>query len=302
MRVAGRVFSALSLSILIVSLASSGSPVAADHIDRSRNNVMHWNLAGRKMNQGSLGVANAYLGSVLNRSPAFPLAVSANEICFDQHQSMKNELVGNRDYRSEFIVAVSHPECAGPLTDSNQYGNAIFWRGGRETSHEFFYTANPDAEKRNMVCGVALFPRAAYCSTHLRPEDAPGTNPSSITAAQADSARDIANYMQSGAGAVPTLVMGDFNMLPVNRSFPLPRASNPAIQRWYNGYYYESDGCQSCADGTHPVSCCGVSFNEKLDYIWTRADRWYNFAHPAYEFHNPSYSDHELLQGYPSFR
>ena len=72
--------------LLVVTPAPWAS---ADHIDRTRNSVMNYNIAGVTKNDGDLGIATAYLNSVLDRHPAMPIGVSRNEMCFAQHQQMR---------------------------------------------------------------------------------------------------------------------------------------------------------------------------------------------------------------------
>ncbi|HEY0094072.1 MAG TPA: endonuclease/exonuclease/phosphatase family protein, partial [Archangium sp.] len=267
---------------LLVGLTAIGCMLAvlsppkaqARHVDRSRLNVMHLNIAGATRHEGRTGIADRLADSVADRAPGLPLAVSVNEVCFQQWNRLHSRLVA-LGYTGHFGPSLFSTARCG----NQPFGNAIFWLGGHAEAQTF---PIPDehqingagtAEKRNMVCGRANFPeRTWYCSTHLV------NGNTTVAGRQADNIRAIANLLNTNHRAI---IMGDFNLRP----------GDAAMTRWFGGFWLDADECR-CRK-TH-------SGGSKIDYILVRADR-FSFGHDAFITDQVD-SDHSLMQGYPVFK
>jgi endonuclease/exonuclease/phosphatase family metal-dependent hydrolase len=282
----------VALGVIGGTMAVLAPPEAqARHVDPNRLNVMHLNIAGGKRNKGEPAVAHRLADSVAARRPGLPLAVSVNEVCFNQWEVLYNRLQ-SLGYTGHFGPANFHEgRCKGKA-----FGNAIFWLGGHADASTFWI---PDAhqidgaateEKRNMVCGRAHFPeRTWYCSVHLVGGES--EHEMKVRRAQADDIRAIANVLNTDHRAI---IMGDFNM----------NTTDPAMQSWFNGFWLDADGCRcrttSCRCRPTWRSDVNPNKTDKLDYILVRADR-FSFGHGAFITENVQ-SDHFLMQGYPVFK
>ncbi|MFL5356126.1 endonuclease/exonuclease/phosphatase family protein [Archangium sp.] len=287
-----------TLRTVLVTLAFIGGLVAvlsppeaqARHVDRSRLNVMQLNIAGWSINKANLAVADRLVDSVADRAPGLPLAVSVNEVCFQQWERLYNRLqvLG---YTGHFGPSIFHDPKKDPACEGKAFGNAIFWLGGHAEAKTFWI---PDShqihgaateEKRNMVCGRPYFPeRTWYCSVHLvNGED---THSREVRRQQADDIRAIANVLNTEHRAI---IMGDFNM----------SKDEPAMQQWFNGFWLDADNDR---DG-RPTwrSTKNKTITRKLDYIMVRADR-FSFGHDAFIIEVAGSTDHWLVQGYPVFK
>ncbi len=256
----------------------------AGHVDRNRLNVMHLNIAGGKLNRGEPAVAHRLADSVADRKPGLPLAVSVNEVCFNQWEVLHSRLQA-LGYTGHFGPAnFNEDRCSGQA-----FGNAIFWQGGHADARTFWIPDDHQIrgaateEKRNMVCGKAHFPEGTwYCSVHLEKGDS--DREKMVRRQQADDIRAIANFLNTEHRAI---IMGDFNMIQ----------TDPAMQRWFNGFWLDADECR-CRPTWRSETNRNVT--RKLDYMMVRADR-FSFGHDAFITENVQ-SDHFLMQGYPVFK
>lgn len=250
------------LGVALALFITSAGHASAEHIDRGRQSVLHWNMYGAVGNSGSTPVAEDLLNTVRNRSP-LPQAISVNEVCSLQFEHLNRHL-GPMGYSGHFGKSLNKAKNCG----ERQYGNAIFVRGSNGYHDTKQYYSNPDNEKRNYVCaGSGQFGKV-YCSTHL------ATNPS-VAHVQANELRTMANNFENFG--IRTIIMGDFNL----------GMSDSAMTAWLLDGWREGDYCR-CRQTTKGW------FGSKIDYIWSRKP----FTHDAY-LADTVRSDHRLYQAYP---
>jgi hypothetical protein len=238
---------------------------------------MHLNIAGGKEHHANIAIADKLADSVASRRPGLPLAVSVNEVCFNQWERLYNRLTA-LGYSGHFGLSrwtTDRDRCG-----AQPYGNAIFWQGGHADATTFYFSQQaPGAvELRNMACGKAHFPeRTWYCSAHLI------NGNEEMARRQAGDALNIATVLEVTDRAI---IMGDFNLTP----------DDDAMKRWFNRSWDDADDCR-CRPTNDGLRSNG---NRKIDYILVRRDE-FSFGHDAYITSDVD-SDHSLMQGCPVFR
>jgi hypothetical protein len=183
--------------------------------------VVHWNLAGWAMHRGEPAVAAGLVDRVRSR-PELPLAVTVNEVCSRQYDTLATALA---ECGYEAAPAWSIPHFGEPGCSS--YGNAVFWRGGDGGVQRQVYPDDHQVdggatrEKRTLLRAVSRTMPFAIATTHPSPHRA-------VAARQVGwAARWLAEYT-----GPPTILAGDLNLPPWNDALDVLYADHQEADRW----------------------------------------------------------------------
>lgn len=217
--------------------------------------------------------------SILARASVYPLAMSLNEVCQNNHNVIRWwTTLGGAQYQYGTAVSLGMTP-SGRLGNTSPatacgtwYGNTIMVRGGTssespQSAHYVPQQPGGYEEQRNWLCLRASSFTRFYCTTHLATD-------SDWSTQQSAHYRNVSLFVSTNG----VIAAGDFNL--THNELP----GFFQIIGWQNASF-------GAADIGRPTLRSGSG---QVDYIWFRGGTW---SHPPYIFVS-AHSDHRWVQGY----
>ncbi|MFI2380588.1 endonuclease/exonuclease/phosphatase family protein [Streptomyces sp. NPDC018964] len=182
---------------------------AAETTSPKTYNIWQWNVAGNKLNAGSVtsGMVDGAVSSIVYRNADF---AAFNELCANQWRALVTQLRAANwpdDHdnfgRFEASRTADDPDVCG----GEAFGNAIFSKRPLGTADRIELPDDGTDEKRNLLCAPLLADSATrFCTTHI------------TVASDADKLKqlqDVQGRLDAWVNAGQTvMIAGDFNVQP----------------------------------------------------------------------------------------
>ncbi|MFD7324228.1 endonuclease/exonuclease/phosphatase family protein [Streptomyces sp. NPDC059875] len=133
-------------------------------------NIWQWNVAGQKLNNGSVtsGMVDGAVSSIVYRNADF---AAFNELCANQWRALVTQLRAANwpdDHDNFGRFEASRPAGDPDVCGGEAFGNAIFSKRPLGTADRIKLPDDGTNEKRNMLCAPLLADAATrFCTTHI---------------------------------------------------------------------------------------------------------------------------------------
>ena len=228
--------------------------------------VLHWNIAGGKVNDCRTAGITAAVRRIVNEHDID--FVGLNEVCPEQFEAIREAL---RDHWGKGPGA----NFAAYVGDGSPriVGNAIFSRFNIEDVVRIRVGEDRYGD-RNLLCGrVPARTHLRFCSTHLTPGDAAARSQLRTVHSRAEQW-----FLERNDTVILT---GDFNLMPNDPAFDAvyaEQANHPRNNPGNRGRYHElddndADHCMGYGERSHPGTGGPCGEGGKIDFIFVRRSR-----------------------------